>query len=375
MKFIDRIYRTTTGSRNTPEPLPSGRPPSRRPFLTLLLSAGAAVLIPLALLWGTSCSAPTEEVNVYSGRHYLSDEQLFSQFTEQTGIRVNLIKADTDQLIHRMRLEGASSPADLLITADAGRLVGAAASGLLQPIGSKLMQEVVPSAFRDPDGHWTGLTKRARVIVYHKDRVDPSELSTYEDLAGPQWQGRVLVRSSQNHYNQTLMASVIAALGPQAAEEWAHGLVTNMARSPQGNDRDQVKAMAAGAGDVAIVNTYYMGLLLHSANAEERQVAAQAGIFFPNQQGRGTHVNISGAGIAAHAPNRDHARRLIEFLLGDEAQRVLSSDNFEYPVSHRVEWPELLQSWGSFREDTLPLSRLAPWLQEAMFVFHRAGWE
>jgi iron(III) transport system substrate-binding protein len=340
---------------------------------TLALTAFVTILFSAALL--TSCSTPTDQVNVYSGRHYQSDETLFRQFTEQTGIRVNLIKADTDQLINRMQLEGASSPADLLITADAGRLVSAAANGLLQPVASDLVRETVPAAFRDPVGYWTGLTKRARVIVYHKDRVDPSELSTYEDLAGPAWQGRVLVRSSQNHYNQTLMASIVAALGPEQAETWARGLVANMARSPQGNDRDQVKAMAAGLGDVAIVNTYYMGLLLNSSNEEERQVAAQAGIFFPNQQGRGTHVNISGIGIAAHAPNKENARQLIEFLLGDEAQRVLSSDNYEYPVSQRVEWPELLQSWGTFREDTIPLSRLEPWLQEAMFIFNRSGWK
>jgi iron(III) transport system substrate-binding protein len=333
----------------------------------------ASLLILFASVF-TSCSDPSDQVNVYSGRHYQSDEELFRRFTEQTGIRVNLIKADTDQLINRMQLEGTSSPADLLITADAGRLVSATESGLLQPMESGLMQEIVPAAFRDPQGYWTGLTKRARVIVYHKDRVAPSELSTYEDLADPAWQGRVLVRSSQNHYNQTLMASVVAAVGPEQAEAWARGLVANMARSPQGNDRDQVKAMAAGLGDVAIVNTYYMGLLLNSPNAEERQVAAQAGIFFPNQEDRGTHVNISGIGIAANAPNRENARKLIEFLLGDEAQRVLSSDNYEYPVSVRVEWPELLQSWGTFREDTIPLSRLEPWLQEAMFIFNRAGW-
>ncbi|MFO7999071.1 MAG: Fe(3+) ABC transporter substrate-binding protein [Bacteroidales bacterium] len=334
--------------------------------LAMMVSAGR--LLP-------SCSNPTQEVNVYSGRHYQSDEQLFRTFTRQTGIRVNLIKADTDQLINRIRLEGTASPADLLISADAGRLVNAASDGLLQPISSRRMSEVVPPAFRDPNGYWTGLTKRARVILYHKNRVDASELSTYEDLADPRWKGRVLVRSSQNHYNQTMMASIIAANGPQQAESWAKAMVSNMARSPQGNDRDQVKAMAAGLGDVAIVNTYYMGLLLNSTNAEEREVAAQAGIFFPNQNGRGTHVNVSGIGLAAGAPNKDNAIRLIDFLLSNEAQRVLSSDNYEYPVSKQVEWPELLQSWGSFREDTIPLQELEPLLQEAMFIFDRAGWK
>jgi iron(III) transport system substrate-binding protein len=325
-------------------------------------------------LFLASCAAPTDEVNVYSGRHYQADEELFREFTELTGIRVNLVKADTDQLINRLRMEGSTSPADLLITADAGRLVSAAAGGLLQPMESALVEGLVPGTFRDQSGYWTGLTRRARVMVYHRDRVDPEELSTYEDLADPRWQGRILVRSSQNHYNQTLMASMVAALGTEGAQEWAGAIVDNMARSPQGNDRDQVKAMAAGIGDVAIVNTYYMGLLLNSPNAEERQVAQSAGIFFPNQEDRGTHVNISGIGVTAASRNKDHAVQLIEFLLSDHAQQVLSSENFEYPISPRVEWPALLQQWGQFREDTIPLDQLEPHLQEAMFIFNRVGW-
>lgn len=332
------------------------------------------LILIVAVFLGAGCSTHTEEVNVYSGRHYQADEQLFREFTEQTGIRVNLIKADTDQLMHRLELEGKNTPADLLITADAGRLVQAVSAGLLRPIDSGLPREVVPRAFRDPEGYWTGLTKRARVIVFHKDRVDPSELSTYEDLAGPHWEGRVLVRSSQNHYNQTLMASIVAANGTQGASEWAQGTVNNMARRPQGNDRDQVKAMAAGIGDLAIVNTYYMGLLLNSTNREEREVAAQAGIFFPNQNGRGTHVNISGIGITAHSPNPENAIKLVEYLLSGRVQEFLSEKNYEYPVSTNVEWPELLQEWGTFREDTIPLRNLEPYLQEAMYIFNREGW-
>jgi iron(III) transport system substrate-binding protein len=234
---------------------------------------------------------------------------------------------------------------------------------------------VVPRSYRDRDGTWTGMTARARVIVFHRDRVRAEDLSTYEALAGPDWKGRVLVRSSQNHYNQTLMASVVAALGPEAAESWARGLVENMARSPQGNDRDQVKALAAGTGDVAIVNTYYMGLLLNSTNAEEKLVAQQAGIFFPNQNDRGTHVNISGIGLTRHAPNRENAIKLIEFMLSDPAQKILSEENYEYPISTRVPWPMLLQQWGTFRADTLSLSDLQPHLQEAMYIFNRAGWQ
>lgn len=330
--------------------------------------------------WGfsifvTGCASHPDHVNVYSGRHYQVDEEVFKSFTEETGIRVNLIKADSDQLINRLALEGASSPADLLITADAGRLVQAAENGLLQPIDSDLMQTVVPSHLRDPDGYWTGMTKRARVIVYHTGRVNPDELTTYEDLVSPRWQGRVLVRSSQNHYNQTLLASVVAASGPDAAEAWARGLVANMARPPQGNDRDQVKAMAAGTGDLAIVNTYYIGLLLHSTNAEERAVARQAGIFFPNQNDRGTHVNVSGIGLTAASRQTENAVRLIEYILSEEVQQKLSAHNYEYPVSKGVAWPALLESWSRFKEDTTSLSHIHGSLREAMFIFNRVGWE
>lgn len=333
-------------------------------FLTVL----AAILL-------MGCTSSDEVINVYSGRHYQTDEELFRAFSRQTGIQVNLVKADTDQLIKRLELEGANSPADLLITADAGRLIMSKTLGLLQPFQSDLVNEVVPLPYRDADGTWTGMTARARVIVFHRDRVSIEDLSTYEALADQQWKGRVLVRSSQNHYNQTLMASVVAALGSEAAGVWARGMVENMARSPQGNDRDQVKALAAGTGDVAIVNTYYMGLLLNSTNPEERNVAEQTGIFFPNQDNRGTHVNISGMGLTQHAPNRENAIKLIEFMLSDNAQKILSEENYEYPVSTRVPWPALLQQWGAFRADTLRLSDLQPHLQEAMFIFNRAGWQ
>lgn len=321
-----------------------------------------------------SCAPATEEVNVYSGRHYEIDEVLFREFYEKTGIRVNHIKADADQLISRLELEGASSPADLLFTVDAGRLVLADQKGLLQPFESALVEEVVPENFRDAGGTWTGLTTRARVLVYHKDRVNPAELSTYEALADPRWKGQILVRSSQNQYNQSLMASVIAAIGSAEAEAWANGLVANFAREPQGNDRDQVIALAAGIGSIAIVNTYYIGLLHESTIAEEREVTKRLGIFFPNQEDRGTHVNISGVGLTAHAPNRDNAIKLIEFLLGDHAQKVLAGSNFEYPVSINVPWPALVQQWGNFKADTLSLSDLRHYLHESMFIFDRSGW-
>lgn len=333
------------------------------------------VLLFIAGILLAACAPTREEVNVFSGRHYEIDELLFKEFTEETGIRVNVIKADADQLISRLELEGAASPADLLFTVDAGRLVLADQKGLLQGFESALVEELVPAPWRDSEGKWTGLTTRARVLVYHKDRVNPADLSTYEALADPRWKGQILVRTSQNQYNQTLMASMVAAMGAAKAEEWARSLVANFARTPQGNDRDQVKAVAAGAGSIAIVNTYYMGLLHNSQIEEERNLVQNLGIFFPNQADRGTHINISGVGLTAHAPNRENAIKLIEFLLSDHAQMQLANSNFEYPVSTRVPWPDLVQQWGDFKADTLRLSDLRNYLQESMFIFDRTGWQ
>lgn len=332
----------------------------------------ALILLLIGLI---GCQSESEEVNVYSGRHYRSDEELFKKFTDQTGIRVNLVKADTDQLINRLKLEGSNTHADLLITADAGRMMAAMNEGLLQPITSEKVLNIIPAYLRDPDALWVGFTKRARVIVYHRDRVDPAELATYEDLTLPQWKGKVLIRSSQNHYNQTLLASIIAANDAEKAAKWAEGMVANMAQPPRGNDRDQVKSIAAGTGDVAIVNTYYMGLLLNSPNAEERAVAQQMGIFFPNQDDRGAHINISGIGITAASKNKNNAQKLVEFMLSYDSQQKLAEENYEYPVNPEVPWPALLQEWGSFKEDTVPLSQLGQHMMEAMLIFNRAGWE
>ncbi len=332
------------------------------------------ILFLIVLTIITSCSTDENIVNVYSGRHYQTDEQLFREFTRETGIRVNLVKADTDQLINRLELEGVNSPADMFITADAGRMIQSMEKGLLQPMNAEVIRQLVPANLRDPNFYWTGFTKRARVFVYDKSRVNPDELSSYEELTSEKWAGRVLVRSSQNHYNQTLMASIVAAHGQDGALDWAKGIVHNMAQSPRGNDRDQVKAIAAGVGDVAIVNTYYMGLLLNSPNSEERNIARQMGIFFPNQNDRGTHINISGAAITAYAPNRDNAQRLIEYLLSPGAQSVFAEQNYEYPANKNVAWPALLKEWGRFNPDTIPLDQLGKHLQPGMIIFNQAGW-
>jgi iron(III) transport system substrate-binding protein len=314
------------------------------------------------------------EVNVYSHRHYDTDQQLFDRFTELTGITVNVVTASADELITRLENEGEASPADMLITVDAGRLHRAVERGLLQSIRSERLEANVPEHLRDRDGQWWGLTQRARVFVYHRERVDPAELTSYADLAAPRWQGRVLIRSSENVYNQSLMASILAHEGEEAATAWAEGVVRNLARAPSGGDTDQIKAVAAGAGDVAVSNTYYFARLVESTDPEERRVAEQVDVVFPEQDGRGTHVNVSGAGVTRHAGNVDNAIALLEFLTGDEAQALFASANQEYPVKPGTPWSPTLQAWGDFRADTLDLTVLGELNGRAVMVFDRAGW-
>ncbi|MFZ6664813.1 Fe(3+) ABC transporter substrate-binding protein [Peijinzhouia sedimentorum] len=338
------------------------------------------VLLGFAWMAIVSCETTTEEteqevVNVYTHRHYEADQQLFDQFTTETGIAVNVVSASADELIQKLELEGEGSPADVLITVDAGRLHRANEKGLLQAVQSDILNQNIPSKFRNPEGYWFGLTYRARILAYSKERVTPEELSTYEDLANENWKGRILTRSSENIYNQSLMASIIAANGEEVAEQWASNVLANMAREPKGNDRDQVKAVAAGEGDVAIVNTYYIGIMLNDENPEEKLAAEQVGIFFPNQNDRGTHVNISGAGVTKYAPNKENAIKLIEFLSSESAQGTLANINYEYPVNPNVEHSELLKSWGNFKSDELNLSVLGENNQKAVMIFDRVGWK
>lgn len=331
-------------------------------------------LVPLLAACGGGADGESGVVNVYSHRHYEADEQLFRRFTEETGIRVNVVTASADELITRLENEGANSPADVLITVDAGRLHRAKEKGLLQPVRSELLEEVIPASLRDPEGYWYGMTMRARVLVYDPSRVDAADLTSYEDLADPRWQGRVLVRSSGNVYNQSLLASIIAATGEEGAAGWASGIVANMARQPSGSDTDQAKAVAAGVGDVAIVNSYYVARLKSSADPEDRRIGDRLAVVFPNQDGRGTHINVSGAGVTRSSKNTENAIRLLEFLAGEDAQRLFSEANFEYPVNPGVEPAALLREWGEFRADTLNLARLGELNAEAVRVFDRVGW-
>ena len=327
----------------------------------------------VAFLLGTAWAQG--EVNVYSARHYDADVALFETFTEQTGITVNLIEGDADELIERVRSEGENSPADLLITTDAGRLWRAEDAGLLANIESEALANAVPENLRQPEGQWFGLTKRARVFVYNTETVDPAELSTYENLAEPEWQGRVCIRSSGNVYNQSLLASIIAADGAEAAETWAQGLVENLARSPQGGDTDQIKAVAAGECDVAVVNHYYYARLVASEDGADQEVAGATALFFPNQEGRGTHVNISGAAVLASAPNPENAVQFLEFLVTPEAQDVFSEGNFEYPVVADVPTAPVVEQFGDFKEDALNVAVLGENNPEAVRIMDRVGWQ
>lgn len=314
-------------------------------------------------------------VNVYTHRHYEPDQNIFKMFEEQTGIKVKVINASADELIQKMKMEGEQSPADVLITVDAGRLSRAKEQGLLQSIQSEVLENAIPSHLQDVDNQWFGLTKRARIIAYAKDRVKPEELTSYEDLVSERWKGKILVRSSSNIYNQSLMASIIANDGEEGAKKWAEGIVANMARSPKGSDRDQVKAVVAGEGDIAIVNSYYIGKMLNSPDAEEVATAQKIGIFFPNQEDRGTHINVSGAGVAKYAPNKENAIRFIEFLISEEAQTVFTNANFEYPILESVEPVEDIKVWGDFKEDNLELNKLGENNKKAVLIFDETGWK
>jgi iron(III) transport system substrate-binding protein len=314
-------------------------------------------------------------VNVFTARHYEVDDKVYASFTEKTGIKVNVIKGTAEELIERLKREGQSTEADLFITVDGGILNKAKQAGVLQPVQSAVVDSNVPAQLRDKENHWVGLSSRARVIVYSKDRVKPEQLSTYEDLADPKWKGKVLVRSSTSLYNQSLLASLIELEGEQKSEAWANGIAANLAKSPEGGDRDQVKAIAAGVGDVAIINTYYFGQLMSSKNAEEVKAAEGTAVFFPNQNTTGTHLNVSGAGLAKFSKNKDNAVKLIEFMTDLEAQSLFSKTNFEFPVNPKADMPELLKSWGSFKTQEIDFAKLGDNNKKAIELMNKAGWK
>ncbi len=323
----------------------------------------------------TASIAQAAEVNIYSARKEDLIKPILEKFEANTNIKVNLITGKADALLQRLISEGKNSPADILITTDAGRLHRAKNAEVLQTIQSDVLVNTIPEQYRDPAGFWYGLTLRARPIVYAIDRVKPEQLSSYEALTNSEWQQKVCIRSSDNIYNQSLVASLIAHEGEQKTLSWISALVNNFARPPQGGDRDQIKAVAAGQCDIAVVNTYYLGKMLTSNDEAEVAAAKKVKIFWPNQDSKGTHVNISGAAITASSKNKSSAIQLLEFLVSDDAQQWYAEKNLEYPIKPGIQASEILKSWGEFKADSLSLHQLGDLNAKAVMLMDQAGWK
>lgn len=324
---------------------------------------------------GSPDTLTSSELNIYSARKEALIKPLLDRFSEATGTQINLVTGKGDALLTRLQSEGINSPADLLLTVDAGRLYRAQQAGILQPMMSKRLNAAIPQHLRSIDDQWFGLSVRARVIVYAKDRVGVEQLSTYEALAEPRWRGKICVRSSSNIYNQSLVASMLATEGMQYTEAWLERLVANFARTPAGGDRDQIKAVAAGLCDVAIVNSYYLGGMLRSSDPAQLEAASSVGLFWPNQDGRGTHINISGAGVTRSSQNPELAAQLIAFLASDESQRWYAEMNNEFPVRADIEVSDTLRTWGGFDADQLNVTELGRNNANAIMAMDRAGWK
>ena len=337
-------------------------------FRTLFFSALLMLLVP-------PYSLAVAEVNVYSARQESLIKPLLDRFTEQTGAKINLVTGKGDALLTRLKSEGMNSPADVLLTVDAGRLYRAQEASILQAVESDDLNRLIPSHLRSADNQWYGLSVRARVIVFAKDRVKANQLSTYEALSDPQWQGKICVRSSSNIYNQSLVAGMIASQGMLKTETWLKAFVANFARPPAGGDRDQIKAVASGQCDVAVVNSYYLGGMLLSDDQAQQTAASKVTLFWPNQKDRGTHVNISGAGITQSAKNIELAQKLIAFLASNESQEWYAERNNEFPVRDAVKVSTVLESWGPFVADTLNVTELGRNNAAAIMAMDRAGWK
>ena len=333
--------------------------------------AGLAALVGLA--WAAGGAEAGDELNLYSHRQPFLIEPFLEAFTAETGIKVNVVYASKG-LAQRLQAEGKNSPADVVLTVDIGRLSIYADKDLLAPVESGVLTEAIPAHLRDPDGRWFGLSKRARVIAVSKDRVPAGTIQRYEDLADPEWAGLVCSRPGSHVYNRALMASMIATLGEEGAEEWATGLVANLARRPQGNDRAQVKAIYEGLCDVAIINSYYYGKLASSDIEEQQAWAASIELVFPNQDDRGTHINISGGGIAKYSKNKETAVAFLEFLTQETAQALYGTVNYEFPVNPAVAPAPKVAAWGAFKEDSLPIARIAALAPTAQRAIDRTGW-
>jgi iron(III) transport system substrate-binding protein len=340
----------------------------RRATLALASLTAIGGLLPL------HAAAQAQVLNLYSARHYQTDEALYANFTKATGIKINRLDGKEDELVERIRNEGTASPADILITVDAARLEVADNLGLFAPLQSKLLDERIPAGLRTPT--WVAFSTRARVIVYNKSAIKPAQVQTYADLAKPAMKGQVCMRSGSHPYNLSLGAAVIAHEGEAQAETWARGLVANFARGPKGGDTDQIKAVAAGECGVTISNTYYLARMMRSTKADDQQAMNAVGIVWPNQASWGTHVNVSGAGVLKNAPNKANAVRFMEYLASNEAQAYFADGNNEWPVvKGSVAANPTLAAMGTFKPDALPIGDLAKTTVAAQKVFDRAGWK
>ncbi|MDK3023046.1 Fe(3+) ABC transporter substrate-binding protein [Cupriavidus taiwanensis] len=339
---------------------------------TLLPRAAALALLTLPL----AAAAQEKVLNLYTARHYQTDEALYANFTKQTGIKINRIEGQEDPLLERIRNEGANSPADVFITVDIGRLWRAQQAGVFAPVKSKVLESRIPANYRDPNGEWFGFSARGRVIAYNKTAVKAGDIASYEDLADPKWKGKVCTRSGGHVYNLSLVSSLIAHDGEARTEQWARGVVGNLARAPKGGDTDQLKAVAAGECDVAIANTYYIARLLKSSKPEDKAVAEKLGVLWPNQSSQGVHMNISGGGMLKHAPNKEAAVKFLEYLASDEAQRYFADGNNEWPVVKGVKVSNpALEALGEFKSDAINVAELGKYQPQAQKLLDRAGFK
>jgi iron(III) transport system substrate-binding protein len=345
-------------------------------ILGALMKPHQLALLPALLiaLSQTAVQAQERTLNLYSARHYQTDEALYANFTKQTGIKINRIEAKEDELLERIRNEGAQSPADVFITVDATRLAKADELGLFAAVKSKVLEERIPAHLRSPD--WFAFSTRARFILYNKVAIKPEDVKSYEDLANPKLKGQVCSRSGAHPYNLSLLAAVVTHHGEQKAEEWAKGVVANFARAPKGGDTDQIKAVAAGECGVAISNSYYFARMMRSTKPEDRKVVEALGVVWPNQQTTGTHINISGGGILKTAPHKEAAVKFLEYLVSDDAQRYFADGNNEWPVVAGVKTDNpALAALGSFKADTLSVPALSKNVLTAQKIADRAGWK
>ena len=321
-----------------------------------------------------SAAAAEGELNLYSSRHYDTDERLYSEFEDATGITINRIEGKADELIARMQAEGANSPADILLTVDTSRLERAKSAGILQPVESDTLEARVPGYLQDSDNQWFGFSQRARIIFYDRNDVsDPPR--TYMDLADPKFRNLVCIRSSTNTYNQTLLASIVTHVGEEKARNWAAGVVANMARAPQGGDTDQLRGIVSGECDISVSNTYYFARSIRTNVKGVSDQRDMIGWVFPNQNGTGAHMNLSGGGVAAHAPNRENAVRFLEYLTSDTAQQYFSAGNDEYPAVPGVALSPSVAELGFFKPDDVELSDVAGNIPVAQKLFNEVGWK